>query len=261
MPRAPLAAARAAPAMPQDLDRTHDAPLRPPVEAATAAFWRWLLAGLLVLVIVAGAWHAYRWLVTDVERRRAVAGAPAVASPPPASPVAAAGGAAPPGERTPAPPAARASEPAPPAVAGAIHKCVVDGQVSYSNQPCPDGAQSAPQPPELAGSDVNGVAGSAGDHVPAVLVARPASLDVGDPGQHSALCGYLTAELERLDFEFRQPLPPAVLDHISSQLAGLRAQHAGAGCAPLPKAAGAAPASTPTRKRPPTRLVEERGDD
>jgi len=134
---------------------------------------------------------------------------------------------------------------------------VIDGQVSYSNQPCPEGAAASPLQTDAAGADGNGVAGSAGDSVPAVLVARPAALSVGDPGEHSAVCSYLAAEIERLDFEFRQPLPPAVLDHISSQLASLRTQHGSAKCSPLPKAADKKPANA-TPKRPPAKVLDEK---
>ena len=244
--------------MPQDIDPSSDAPLRPPADRA-AAFWRWLLAAGLVLVIVVGAYQAYQWLVTDVERRRAVAEASAAAAAAPLAAPATLAASAPRSER-PAPPVAASEGPAP-AVSGAIHKCVRDGQVTYSNQPCPDGASAAPPQADAAGTDANGVAGSVGDSVPALLAARPASLDVGDPGQHSAVCGYLAAEIERLDFEFRQPLPPAVLDHISSQLAGLRAQHGGAHCGALPKAAAADPTAPPAPKRPPAKVVEEKRGD
>ncbi len=247
--------------MPQDIPpASSDPSLRPPEPDTASALWRWLLAAGVVVVIVVGAYQAYRWLVSDVERRRAVAAeAPAA---PPSAPVPSL---APPAERAP-PPVAKAPVPAPattanegpaPAVTGqSVHKCVVDGQVTYSNQPCPDGATPSSLAADVAGTDANGVAGSAGDSVPAVLVARPASLGVGDPGEHGAVCGYLQAEIERLDFEFKQPLPPAVLDHISSQLAGLRTRQGEAKCSPAPKAADKKPAAAP--KRPPVKVLEEK---
>jgi hypothetical protein len=251
--------------MPQDIHPAAEPTLRPPENDAASGVWRWLLAAVVVVVILVGAYQAYRWLVSDVERRRAVAVEPAPA--PASTPVAM----APPAERTP-PPVARAPAPAPPpaaapnegpapAVTGqSIHKCVVDGQVTYSNQPCPDGAISTTLQADTPGTDPNGVAGSAGDSVPAVLVARPASLSVGDPGSQTAVCGYLKAEIERLDFEFKQPLPPAVLDHISSQLASLRARHGEAKCAPLTKPADKKPAAA-APKRPPPKVVEEKRGD
>ncbi len=247
--------------MPQDIHpAASDQPLRPPETDAASGIWRWLLAVGVVAVIVVGAYQAYRWLVSDVERRRAVA-----VETPAAPPAATMAPKLAPAESTP-PPQAKAPAPAPattpnegpaPAVTGqAIHKCVVDGQVSYSNQPCPDGATSAPLQPDVAGADANGVTGSAGDSVPAVLVARPAGLSVGDPGAKGAVCGYLQAEIERLDFEFKQTLPPAVLDHISSQLASLRARQGEAKCAPAPQAADKKAPAAP--KRPPARVMEEK---
>ena len=113
---------------------------------------------------------------------------------------------------------------------------------------------------QAAGADPNGVSGSAGDTVPSVLVARPANLGAGDPSQQTALCGYLAAEIARLDFEFKQPLPPNVLDHVSSQLSGLRAQHGAAKCEPLAKPGADKPAPAVRKRAPPT-VVEETRED
>lgn len=245
--------------MPLDSDHAIDPPLRPP-EPAEPGLWRWLVAAALVLVIIVGAYQAYEWLVNDVARRRAVAEAPAPAptqhpAPDTGAPTAE------PARRTirPAQPSAPPNEGTAPAVTGeAIHKCVVDGQVTYTNQACPDGSSGGLM--QATGADPNGVSGSAGDTVPSVLVARPANLGAGDPSQQTALCGYLAAEIARLDFEFKQPLPPNVLDHISSQLSGLRAQHGAAKCEPLPKPAADKPAPA-VRKRAPPKVVEEKRED
>ena len=245
--------------MPLDSDHAIDPPLRPP-EPAEPGVWRWLVAAALVLVIIVGAYQAYEWLVNDVARRRAVAEAPAAAptqhpAPDTGAPTAE------PARRTirPAQPSAPPNEGTAPAVTGeAIHKCVVDGQVTYTNQACPDGSSGGLM--QATGADPNGVSGSAGDTVPSVLVARPANLGAGDPSQQTALCGYLAAEIARLDFEFKQPLPPNVLDHVSSQLSGLRAQHGAAKCEPLPKPAADKPAPA-VRKRAPPKVVEEKRED
>lgn len=239
-------------AMPPDPHDHPDQPLRPPEPEAEQSLWRWLVAAVLVLVIVVGAYQAYEWLVNDVERRRAVAEAPAAPPPPPAA-RARQPDAAPPVGRTvqPAQPSAPLEAPAPAVTGQAIHKCVVDGQVTYSNQPCPDGAAS--EALQADGEDPNGVVGSTGDSVP-VLVARPTSLGVGDPSHQTAVCGYLLAEITRLDFEFRQPLPPPVLDHISTLLGTLRAQSGAARCVP-PQADAAAP---PARGRAAPKVVEEK---
>ena len=245
--------------MPLDSDHAIDPPLRPP-EPAEPGVWRWLVAAALVLVIIVGAYQAYEWLVNDVARRRAVAEAPASASTQHPAPDTGAPTAEP-ARRTirPAQPSAPPNEGTAPAVTGeAIHKCVVDGQVTYTNQACPDGSSGGLM--QATGADPNGVSGSAGDTVPSVLVARPANLGAGDPSQQTALCGYLAAEIARLDFEFKQPLPPNVLDHISSQLSGLRAQHGAAKCEPLPKPAADKPAPA-VRKRAPPKVVEEKRED
>ncbi|MDO5693754.1 MAG: hypothetical protein Q4G70_14975 [Pseudomonadota bacterium] len=246
--------------MPSELDHTHDRPLTPPDPEPEQGLWRWLVAAVLVLIIVVGSYRAYDWLVTDVERRRAGTEAP----PPPTEPVAQT-----PGADTPAAAAPgrtiRTPQPSPPveavapAVTGqAIHKCIIDGQVSYSNQPCPEGATSTPV--VAAGEDPNGVAGSAGDSVPA-LVARPTSLGVGDPSHQVAACAYLVAEITRLDFEFQQPLPPNVLDHISTRLTTLRAEHQGAKCGPLPKTEASTQAAPAARKRTEQKVVDEKPGD
>ncbi|QTD45518.1 hypothetical protein [Ottowia testudinis] len=239
-----------------------EAPLRPPEPPEASGLWRWGVAAVLVLVIIAGAYQAYEWLVNDVARRRAVAEAPAApARAPSPEPPGRDSGRPVPRTISPAQPSAPAAEGLAPAVTGeAIHKCLIDGQVTYTNHPCPDGSSSAVRP-DAAGADPNGVSGSAGDEVPTVRVARPVNLGSGDPSQQTAVCGYLTAEIARLDFEFKQPLPPNVLDHISSQLSGLRAQHGAAKCDPLPKAD---PNNKPTpaaRKRAPAKVVEEKRDE
>ena len=245
--------------MPLDSDHAIDPPLRPP-EPAEPGLWRWLVAAALVLVIIVGAYQAYEWLVNDVARRRAVAEAPAPASTQHPAPDTGAPTAEP-ARRTirPAQPSAPPNEGTAPAVTGeAIHKCVVDGQVTYTNQACPDGSSGGLM--QATGADPNGVSGSAGDTVPSVLVARPANLGAGDPSQQTALCGYLAAEIARLDFEFKQPLPPNVLDHVSSQLSGLRAQHGAAKCEPLAKPGADKPAPA-VRKRAPPKVVEEKRED
>ena len=138
--------------MPLDSDHAIDPPLRPP-EPAEPGLWRWLVAAALVLVIIVGAYQAYGWLVNDVARRRAVAEAPAPASTQHPAPDTGAPTAEP-ARRTirPAQPSAPPNEGTAPAVTGeAIHKCVVDGQVTYTNQACPDGSSGGLM--QAAGAD------------------------------------------------------------------------------------------------------------
>ncbi|MBK6614924.1 hypothetical protein [Ottowia sp.] len=238
---------------PDTADPSHR-PLLPPEPDAEYGHLRWVLIAAALLLLVVGGYQAYQWLNRDVAQRSAVAegaapaSAPAAAGEPPtlAAPAA-------PARSGPLRPGAAAQEPAAPAVSGeAIHKCVSGGHVTYTNQPCPEGASADAAP--ATGLDPNGVSGSAGDGVPA-LVARPAPFSATtDPSQQAAACRYLAAEIERLDFEFRQPLPPPVLDHISTLLGTLRAQSGAARCVP-PQADAAAP---PARGRAAPKVVEEK---
>lgn len=239
--------------MNQDSADSTDRPLLPPGGDAEPGMLRWVVAALAVLVLIVGAYHAYDWLVSDISHRRAVAEGtlPAPSSSEPAPPR----DLVPPPAALPAP----SAEPAAPAITGAagINKCVLDGQVTYTNGPCPDGAE--PLAPAVAGTDPNGVAGSAGNITPTV-VARPAALaGSSDPSQLVASCAYLAAEIDRLGFEFRQPLPPPVLDHISTQLALLRAQSLAADCAPLAKVEEPKPGAA--ARRTPRKVVEEKVGD
>ncbi|MDO5624130.1 MAG: hypothetical protein Q4G71_05530 [Pseudomonadota bacterium] len=226
-----------------------DRPFAPPELDRGAGALRWVVLGVATVLLIVGAWRAYGWLVTDVERRRAVAvGAEAEGASPvsPAAPAVPAPSPAAPGRTIgPAQPSApRVAEPAAPAVSGVagVSKCVVNGQVTYTNAPCPEDAEEPPEEARAAGGT-----GATGLPAPAL---HPAALGVGnDPSARQSACGYLLAEVMRLDFEFQQPLPPPVLDHISSQLADLRARHEQGRCPPLPK---------PRAGASPTKVVDEK---
>lgn len=188
----------------------------PSAPPANALLRRRIVPAIAVLVLVLAAWRAYDWFVRDVEQRRAVAEGRAPA-PPAADPVATA----------PAPAAvATPAEPLAPAVRGdAIHRCVRGTEVLFSNQPCPPGFTA-----------------DAGTTAPApAMGARPVALaGSAGPAHRQALCAYLSAEVERLDFEFQQPLPPPVLDDISSRLTSLRDQGEQLHCVlPKPSESGA----------------------
>lgn len=233
--------------MPQDIDTAPDQPLRPPEVESEGGMLRWVVAALAVLVLIVGAYHAYEWLVSDVSHRRAVAEgtalAPASAQPAQPDELAA------PSATLPAAPAGAAG-PAITGVAG-VNKCVQDGHVTYTNGPCPDGSE--PAPPAVAAST-----GPGGEVAPTTPARPPAWSGGTDPGQLDASCRYLAAEIDRLGFEFRQALPPPVLDHISTQLALLRAQSLAADCAPLAKVEEPQPAAT---KRAPRKVVDEKKGD
>lgn len=243
--------------MNQDSADRSQRPLLPPEPEAEPGMLRWIAAAVAVLVLIVGAYHAYEWLVSDVAQRRATAEGTVIepvptspmvqAEPPPVTPTAARTASA-------ATPAAEA--PVPAVTGGGVNKCVREGHVTYTSGPCPEGSE--PTAIAAAGIDPNGVLGSTGDRVPAT-VAQPLVLATGaDPAQLDATCRYLAAEIERLDFEFRQPLPPQVLDHISSRLVVLRAQGETGQCAPAAK-----PAAKPTTpaKRPARKVVEEKAGD
>lgn len=246
---------------PLDAPDDRDRPLLPPQAESGPGLLRWAVAALALVLLAVLAWQAYAWLAGDVARRRAVAerASEAGAATAPAA-VASAVAALPRDGARPPPPAGSVvqpgSEPAAPAViGGGIQKCVQDGQVTYTNEACPEGSAPAVVGAS-SGVDPNGVVGSAGDSTPAP-VPRPTALAGGqDPSQQEAGCTFLTAEITRLDYEFRQPLPPAVLDHISSRLAALRAQAGSARCA-LPAKAPESAASGPARRRAPAKVLEE----
>ena len=190
------------------------------------------MRGVLVLValaaLVLAAWHGWGWLHDYVAQRHAAAeeNAPAPAVPAADAAVAPAPRAAVAADAT------GAGEPQAPAVTGeAIRRCVQpDGQLTFTNQACPAGsraeASSAPTPPVAVRFD-------AGE----------------DPSQHDASCRFLTAEIERLAYEFGQPLPPPVIDLISTRLNALRGESEQGRCVAPPKpAAVAAPSERATHK-------------
>lgn len=173
-----------------------------------------LVLGIAMLVLLLVGWRAYDWFVHDVEQRRAVAEGRAPAPQPAPEPEAG------PEEDAPAVPAP-GSEPLAPAVRGdAIHRCVRGAEVLFSNQACPPGFTA----------DAGGAAA-----VPTSAVRAAVLAGTDDPAQRQASCAYLAAEVERLDFEFQQPLPPPILDDISSRLLTLRSQGERLRCV-LPKA-------------------------
>lgn len=80
--------------------------------------------------------------------------------------------------------------------------------------------------------------------------ALPAPVEVGDlpdtlapvpqldvaalsGNDRTEVCRFIAAEIERLDYEFGQELPPPVLDHISTRLGMLRDQYQDGKCAGL----------------------------
>jgi hypothetical protein len=67
-------------------------------------------------------------------------------------------------------------------------------------------------------------------NIPAAVTSDPGS--ISDPDQRRSMCGYLAAELERLNHDFKQPLPPPIVDRIATEIEPLRAQLNHYGCVP-----------------------------
>jgi hypothetical protein len=215
--------------MNQDFAESSGYPERPylPPQPRRGGPLRWTATLVALVALVAGAYLAYLWLVSDVARRRAAA-EQAVQSLQGGGPDAGDQAGAP-AANPPQPTLYRpvAGEPVAPAVVGgALNRCLVNGEQVFTNGPCP------------AGSSL----------VAAVAVASAAapSASGDEASQQAATCAFLSAELSRLDYEFHQPLPPPVLDDISTRLTGLRAQSATARCA-APAKPPAPPASAARR--------------
>ncbi|MBS0300925.1 MAG: hypothetical protein JSR16_01975 [Proteobacteria bacterium] len=220
---------------PAPTDDPTEASLRPPEPARETSPLRW--AGLLValLALALAAWHGWGWLHEYVAQRHAVAEGRAPATP--SADGAEGAASAPPAAAAPSVAVARgdSGEPMAPAVTGeAIRRCIQpDGQLTFTNQACPAGSSAEPTPAAAAPELRQAVRFDAGE----------------DPSLHEASCHYLAAEIARLDYEFRQPLPPPVIDLISTRLSTLRNQSEQGRCAPLPKPATvAAPSERATRK-------------
>jgi hypothetical protein len=83
-----------------------------------------------------------------------------------------------------------------------------------------------PPPVEVAGLAQPG--GGPGD----VSAALEGEVNLDDSDQRRAWCDHLTAELARLNYEFKQPLPPPVIDRIATEITRLNTQTNRHGCAP-----------------------------
>lgn len=215
-----------------------DAPFAPPpagqrpapARRAGHALGRWLLMALTLAAVLAVGAQAMRWLL--------VSGVPRMAAPEAAPPVPAADepvlSALP---ITPVAPArvtgqtaagpAPAAAPLAPAIAGApgIHKCLVDGHTTYTNEPCAPGTDAREVLAATAAERAGGAITIA-PLPPRGTAARP----VDTAAQDLAQCRFLHAEIARLAYDFEQALPPPVIDHIATQLKQLQERSATAGC-------------------------------
>ncbi|MDR2154009.1 MAG: hypothetical protein LBE78_03140 [Burkholderiaceae bacterium] len=186
---------------------------------------RWGVTLMALVVLVISAWWAYQWLVDDMAHRRAIA-EHTIEPPSEAAPETV--------EAMP-PHTSGAGDPFAPAVIGGnVNRCLLNGQLVYTNTPCPEGSRPAVVSP--SGIEPGGVLGVSGEGALAVASG------IDDASQRADICNFLAAEISRLDYEFRQPLPPTVLDDISTRLARLRAQADAARCNPPAKPAASTPA-------------------
>lgn len=187
-----------------------DRPLRPPEPAGVSSLLTWVVALALALALVLGAFQAYRWWLDAPPHE---AGAAEAQAPAPAQPT--------------------ESPQAGPEGKGA-HSCFVNGKWMRTEGRCPLGSER-PAAATPARADLP---------LPA---PPPGEVDSGPRG---AWCAYLLAEITRLDFEFKQNLPPPVLDRISTRLHTLRARNADGGCPAPPREADL---------RPPGKVLNEKG--
>ncbi|MFV0678824.1 hypothetical protein [Ottowia sp.] len=231
--------------MKPDTLSSDDRPLLPPESSAGTSLGRWIVNMVTLALLGVGAYMAYNWLVGDIARRRAVAVNAEVTAPAPMEATHATAPTPPASVPNTSPLVSDSSQGmiAPAVIGGAVNKCVVDGHVTYTNAPCPEAA-NPPPPPGVTGMDANGVAGSTGSSA-TTTVAQPVAFST--PGQQQADCNFLVAEVTRLDYEFQQPLPPPVLDHIATRLVDLRSHAEAIQCA-VPAARQSAPAKVVDEK-------------
>lgn len=233
-----------------------------PLEPQPPKLLRWALVGVALLILALVGYKAAHWFADDgapADADQVKTQAEARTTPPSPSTQTESAGPAPTAPavvgRTVRPPQPSAPPARATAPGDAINKCVVDGQVTYTNGACPEGAVAS----RVDASSTN----------PAVApgfaagALEPVALAGADPSQQDAECRFLTAEITRLDYEFKQLLPPPVLDQISGRLRERRDRAAALKCAPV-KAADVAekkPAPPKPKPRPKPVVVEEKAGD
>ncbi len=224
----------------------NERPSGPPPET-DGSMTRWIIAVFALALLILGGYKGYQWWAAEhsvpVETEAAA---------PVSEPAASAAEQNTPDKPAdaPPPPTGEADLRAP-AVAGdnIINKCVMGGQVTYTNDPCPEGSTTGTV--EATAIDPNGVTGFTGDKAPAATERAPAS---DDPSQRAAECDYLAAEIARMDYEFKQPLPPPVLDQIATDLKNAREQGASLKCTGIPKASAEAKSASDSK------MLKEKGE-
>ena len=242
-----------------DANTPDERPNSPPTESENSTT-RWIIALFAAALLLLGGYKGYQWWSASAER---VQTAPAEAAPDIASMASAASAASQALQPVPVRPAQSSPPPVAegelqaPAVAGTniINKCELNGQVTFTNEVCPEGAVAMLAPAEATAVDPNGVSGSTGEKAP---VVDRVTL-VSEPSEQEAECSYLVAEITRLNYEFQQSLPPPVLDQIATRLKDMRDRSAGLKCVAAPKQESAKPAPSARRAAPAPKMLEEKG--
>lgn len=233
----------------------NERPAGPPSET-DGSMTRWIIAIFAMALLALGGYKGYQWwavesdrtAATAVEAESTAAAAASVAASEPSS-------AEPEVQKVPGAVSLSAeADVRAPAVVGdnIINKCVINDQVTYTNDPCPEGTSAtAATAAEATAVDPNGVTGFTGEKAPEVVARVPTS---EDPSQQVAECHYLAAEIGRMDYEFQQQLPPPVLDQIATRLKSAREQSASLKCTGIPKEAAA------TKPASKSKVLQEKGD-
>ncbi len=245
-------------------DTRDDSPHSAPTDALQRPALRWVIVVVALLVLALVGYKAVHWFSdqdsaadadeaqTQAEGSASAPSEAATGDQPKLAPVAPAVVG-----RTVRPPQAKAPAARTTAQGDAINQCVVGGQVTYTNAPCPEG--TAVGRADAGVVNAGAAPGLAAGGLPPGVFAG------ADPSQKDAECRFLTAEITRLDYEFKQPLPPPVLDQISGRLRERRERAASLNCAPA-KAVdaadkkAAAPKPKPKPKPKPVVVEEKEGD-
>lgn len=240
-------------------ESSNERPVGPAVESENSTT-RWIIALFAAALLLLGGYKGYQWWGASAERTQS---APVEAAPDIASMASAASAASQALQPVPVRPAQSSTPPVAegelqaPAVVGTniINRCELNGQITFTNEACPEGAVALLSPAEATAVDPNGVSGSTGEKAPAV--DRVAV--VSEPNDQEAECRYLVAEVTRLNYEFQQSLPPPVLDQIATRLKDMRDRSAGLKCAGSSKQESAKPAPSARRAASAPKILEEKG--
>lgn|GEM_PF-3273779 len=110
---------------------------------------------------------------------------------------------------------------------GTRHEQPLTGPVTETDSNSPADSTQITAAQALAGAEL--ASSTASPTAPLTAVANLGNIN--DPDQRRSVCGFLTAEFGRLNYEFHQPLPPPVVDRVATEVAQLREQVSRFSCA------------------------------